>query len=64
MSLLAVKPMSRIIRESEGGAHHLKRTLGPLNLILLGIGASINARNRVALNSTKDLPPLTTETGI
>jgi hypothetical protein len=32
--------------------------------ILLGIGASINARNRVVLNSTKDLPPLTTETGI
>jgi APA family basic amino acid/polyamine antiporter len=35
--------MRRIIRESEGGAHHLKRTLGPLNLIMLGIGAVIGA---------------------
>lgn len=35
--------MTRIIRESEGGSHHLKRTLGPLNLILLGIGAVIGA---------------------
>jgi APA family basic amino acid/polyamine antiporter len=35
--------MSRIIRESEGGTHHLKRTLGPINLILLGIGAVIGA---------------------
>ncbi|MCU1327303.1 MAG: amino acid permease-associated region [Bryobacterales bacterium] len=43
MSLFAVKPLSRIIRESEGGAHSLKRTLGPLNLILLGIGAVIGA---------------------
>ncbi len=43
MSLFAVKPLSRIIRESEGGTHSLKRTLGPLNLILLGIGAVIGA---------------------
>jgi APA family basic amino acid/polyamine antiporter len=43
VSILAVKPMRRIIRESEGGTHHLKRTLGPLNLILLGIGAVIGA---------------------
>jgi len=43
VSLFAIKPLSRILRESEGGAHHLKRTLGPLNLILLGIGAVIGA---------------------
>ncbi|MDE3195984.1 MAG: amino acid permease [Acidobacteriota bacterium] len=35
--------MSRILRESEGGSHHLKRSLGWLNLILLGIGAVIGA---------------------
>ncbi|MGA2774325.1 MAG: amino acid permease [Bryobacteraceae bacterium] len=32
-----------IISESEGGKHHLKRTLGPGNLIALGIGAIIGA---------------------
>ena len=31
------------MRESEGGAHQLKRTLGPVNLIALGIGAIIGA---------------------
>lgn len=35
--------MERILRESESGSHHLKRTLGPLNLIMLGIGAVIGA---------------------
>ncbi len=43
MSLLATKPLSRIIEESEGGAHTLKRTLGPMSLIALGIGAIIGA---------------------
>ena len=31
------------MRESEGGEHQLKRTLGPVNLIALGIGAIIGA---------------------
>lgn len=43
MDLLATKPLSRIAAESEGGAHTLKRTLGPANLVALGIGAIIGA---------------------
>ncbi len=43
MSLLATKPLSRIMAESEGGAHTLKRTLGPMSLVALGIGAIIGA---------------------
>jgi len=43
VSLFATKPHARIIRESEGGQHQLKRTLGPVNLIALGIGAIIGA---------------------
>ncbi len=43
MSLFATKPLSRIIEESEGGDHTLRRTLGPMNLIGLGIGAIIGA---------------------
>ncbi len=42
MSLMATKPLSRILAESEG-EHSLKRTLGPLQLIALGIGAIIGA---------------------
>jgi APA family basic amino acid/polyamine antiporter len=43
MSLLATKPLSRIIAESESGEHTLKRTLGPVQLVALGIGAIIGA---------------------
>ena len=43
MSLFATKSVSYIISESEGGEHHLRRTLGPGNLIALGIGAIIGA---------------------
>ncbi len=43
MSLFATKPYARIMRESEGGEHRLKRSLGPMNLIALGIGAIIGA---------------------
>src|ERR1700750_2604430 len=42
MSLFATKPLSRIMAESEG-EHSLKRTLGPVNLVALGIGAIIGA---------------------
>ena len=43
MSLFATKSVNYIISESESGKHHLKRTLGPGNLIALGIGAIIGA---------------------
>jgi APA family basic amino acid/polyamine antiporter len=43
-SLLRVKPMSLLTQEaSETGEHTLKRSLGALNLITLGIGAIIGA---------------------
>src|SRR3954449_4335156 len=44
MSLLfQTKSLERIKTESEGGEQHLKRTLGPFNLVALGIGAIIGA---------------------
>ncbi len=43
MSLFATKSITHILAESESGKHHLKRTLGPGNLIALGIGAIIGA---------------------
>ena len=43
MNLLAIKPLSRIQEEAEGGAHALKRTLGAGSLVALGIGAIIGA---------------------
>jgi len=43
MSLFATKSLTHILSESEGGKHHLRRTLGPGNLIALGIGAIIGA---------------------
>ncbi len=43
-NLLATKPLSLLTREaSEEGEHTLKRSLGPLNLITLGIGAIVGA---------------------
>ncbi|HZT30719.1 MAG TPA: amino acid permease [Bryobacteraceae bacterium] len=42
MNLFATKSVSRILEESESG-HQLRRTLGPGNLIALGIGAIIGA---------------------
>src|ERR1700752_163350 len=44
MSLLfQTKSLERIKAEAEGGEQHLKKTLGPFNLIALGIGAIIGA---------------------
>src|ERR1019366_1199575 len=43
VNLFTTKPIARILRESEGGTHQLKRTLGPVNLVALGIGAIIGA---------------------
>jgi len=40
MTLFATKPIERIMSESEGGEHTLKRTLTASSLIALGIGAS------------------------
>jgi basic amino acid/polyamine antiporter, APA family len=43
-NLLATKPLSLLTREaSEEGENTLKRSLGPLNLITLGIGAIVGA---------------------
>src|SRR3954451_22531338 len=42
MSLFAIKPLNRILAESEG-EHSLKRSLGGFALIALGIGAVIGA---------------------
>src|ERR1700732_3256784 len=42
--LFAIKPLSVLMGEAqETGAHCLKRTLGPVNLVALGIGAIIGA---------------------
>src|SRR5579863_2127542 len=43
MSLFATKSVGRILSESEDSAHQLKRTLGPGQLVALGIGAIIGA---------------------
>ena len=43
MSLFQKKSLDQIMAESEGGKHQLKRTLGPVNLVALGIGAIIGA---------------------
>ena len=43
-NLFATKPLDKLIAESqEVGEHSLRRSLGPLNLIALGIGAIIGA---------------------
>ena len=43
-NLLKCKPLDMLMRQaSETGEHSLKRALGPLNLITLGIGAIIGA---------------------
>src|SRR3954447_25997473 len=41
MSILATKPIDQIKAEAAGGEHGLKRVLGPVNLVSLGIGAII-----------------------
>ena len=42
--LLAIKPLSKLLNEAQSeGEASLKRSLGPLNLITLGIGAIIGA---------------------
>src|SRR5689334_24188690 len=43
-NLLATKSVDTLMQESrETGEHCLKRTLGPVNLVMLGIGAIIGA---------------------
>ena len=43
-NVLKRKPLDMLMREaSETGEHSLKRALGPVNLITLGIGAIIGA---------------------
>ncbi|MEK7670340.1 MAG: amino acid permease, partial [Bacteroidota bacterium] len=43
-NLFATKPLDVLMKEaSESGEHSLKRVLGPVNLVMLGIGAIIGA---------------------
>src|SRR3981189_3428029 len=43
-NLLARKPLDRLMKEAqEVGEHSLKRSLGPMNLVALGIGGIIGA---------------------
>src|SRR5215468_10094121 len=37
------KPLDQLVAADEDGQHALKKTLGPLNLVALGIGAIIGA---------------------
>ena len=41
--LFRLKPLDRLVSEAEQPEHRLKRTLGPVQLTLLGIGAIIGA---------------------
>lgn len=43
MSLFRTKSVATLIAESTGGAHVMKRALGPVNLISLGIGSVVGA---------------------
>ena len=43
MSLFRTKPVATLIAESTGGEHGMKRVLGPVNLISLGIGSVVGA---------------------
>src|SRR5512136_37718 len=43
MSLFSTKSIARIIAESEGGEHGLRRSLSAAQLVSLGIGAIIGA---------------------
>ena len=43
MNLTATKSLERIKSEADDSEHSLKRTLGPVNLVALGIGAIIGA---------------------
>jgi len=43
MRLFLTKSVDKIMSEAEGCAHHLRRTLGPIQLVALGIGAIIGA---------------------
>ncbi len=43
MNLFVRKPITQIIDASDGGEHRLKRTLGSMSLVSLGIGAIIGA---------------------
>ncbi|HTJ63288.1 MAG TPA: amino acid permease [Alphaproteobacteria bacterium] len=42
-SLFAVKPFEQVIADGDEGDYKLKRVLGPVNLVALGIGAIIGA---------------------
>jgi APA family basic amino acid/polyamine antiporter len=41
--LFRVKPLEALLRDTEQPQHQLKRTLGPVQLTSLGVGAIIGA---------------------
>ena len=43
MNLFAKKSIDQLMKDHEGGKHHLNRTLGPKSLVALGIGVIIGA---------------------
>ncbi len=43
LKLFVTKPLKDLMSDSQESEHSLKRTLGPVNLTLLGIGAIIGA---------------------
>src|SRR5665213_755994 len=43
MNLFVKKPINQLIEAADGGEYQLKRSLGALNLVSLGIGAIIGA---------------------
>lgn len=42
-SLFSLKPIEKLMKESTDTGHGLKRTLGPVNLVMLGIGCIVGA---------------------
>jgi APA family basic amino acid/polyamine antiporter len=42
-SLFLTKPVERLIADTQGGERSLRRVLGPVDLIMLGVGATIGA---------------------
>src|ERR1035437_9517638 len=41
--MFSKKPLARLVAEADGNVHGLRKVLGPLNLVSLGVGAIIGA---------------------
>ena len=51
-AIFRVKPLSRLIADSERSGHQLKRTLGPLQLTSLGVGPDVSTSTLIQTSST------------